>query len=86
MLILKTSFILSLTQNEGPYGITVFENYLYVSSWQTNSIQRISRFQFNQLEDIVLLKTANSKPLSIFAYHRQRQPQGKFIYYEDRLN
>ncbi|XP_037511191.1 low-density lipoprotein receptor-related protein 1 [Rhipicephalus sanguineus] len=53
------------------YGITVFENYLYVTSWHSNSVVVVHKY--NQ-SDIRTVKANLTRPFSIHVYHRQRKP------------
>ncbi len=53
------------------YGITLFEQYLYVTSWHTNSIIAVNKFNHS---DIRTLMSNLTRPFSIHVYHRQRQP------------
>lgn len=53
------------------YGITVFENYLYVTSWHSNSVVAVHKY--NQ-SDIRTVKANLTRPFSIHVYHRQRKP------------
>ncbi|RZF40959.1 hypothetical protein LSTR_LSTR013214 [Laodelphax striatellus] len=53
------------------YGISVFENDLYVTSWKEQSIIRLNKYNSSDFE-----KIANySRPFAVMVYHRQRQPQ-----------
>lgn len=56
------------------YGITIFENRLFVTSWHNNSILTIHKFQ--QVQKTVLGNI--SRPFNLHVFHRQRQPDGKF--------
>ncbi|XP_050691158.1 prolow-density lipoprotein receptor-related protein 1-like isoform X1 [Eriocheir sinensis] len=64
--------IAKLKSDERPYGISVFENFLYVTSWKDNSIKRINRFQGH---NITTFHTSITEPMHIHVYHRQRQPE-----------
>ncbi|KAI9558491.1 hypothetical protein GHT06_015278 [Daphnia sinensis] len=55
------------------YGITLFENDLYVTNWRNESVYRINKFTG---DSVLALKSNKSRPFSIHAYHRQRQPEG----------
>ena len=55
------------------YGITLFENDLFVTNWRDESVHRINKFTG---DSVVSVKSNKSKPFAIHTYHRQRQPQG----------
>lgn len=55
------------------YGISVFENRLFVSSWYNNSILEISKFKKEKRTIINNI----SRPFNLHIFHRQRQPDGK---------
>jgi integrin beta 2 len=57
------------------YGISLFENDLYVTNWRNESVYRINKYTG---ESVLALKSNKSRPFSIHAYHRQRQPEGLF--------
>ena len=63
-----------LLQDERPYGISVFENFLYVTSWKDDSIKRIGRFQGH---NVTTFPTNLTEPMHIHVFHRQRQPEGE---------
>ncbi|XP_039297489.1 low-density lipoprotein receptor-related protein 1 isoform X2 [Nilaparvata lugens] len=53
------------------YGISMFENDLYLTSWKEQSIIRLNKYNSSDFE-----KIANySRPFAVMVYHRQRQPQ-----------
>ncbi|XP_035227303.1 prolow-density lipoprotein receptor-related protein 1-like isoform X2 [Stegodyphus dumicola] len=52
------------------YGISVFEDYIYVTSVDGNNILAIQKFNFNSKP----IKSNMTHPFSIHVYHRQRQP------------
>ncbi|XP_067123645.1 low-density lipoprotein receptor-related protein 1 isoform X3 [Centruroides vittatus] len=54
------------------YGITVFEQYLYVTSWNGNKILAVHKYNHT---DIRVIKSNLTRPFSIHVYHRQRQPK-----------
>ncbi|XP_063881494.1 prolow-density lipoprotein receptor-related protein 1-like isoform X4 [Scylla paramamosain] len=64
--------ILKLKTDESPYGISVFENFLYVTSWKDDSIKRIGRFQSH---NVTTFPTNLMEPMHIHVFHRQRQPE-----------
>ncbi|KAJ9584470.1 hypothetical protein L9F63_021195, partial [Diploptera punctata] len=53
------------------YDITVFENYLYMTSWRNQSIIRLNKFNSDDHESVANL----SRPFAIHVFHRQRQPE-----------
>lgn len=53
------------------YGITVFEQHLYVTSWHSNSV--VSLHKYNR-SDVRTIKANLTRPFSIHVYHRQRKP------------
>ncbi|CAL1546195.1 unnamed protein product [Lymnaea stagnalis] len=54
-----------------PFGITVFEDYLYWTDWMTNGVFKYSKFSQGNVTHVVMkLKT----PMCIHAYHVVRQP------------
>ncbi|XP_046386652.1 prolow-density lipoprotein receptor-related protein 1 isoform X2 [Ischnura elegans] len=52
------------------YGVTVFENYLYVTSWRSASVIRLDKFRSNDHKTLGNF----SRPFAIHVFHRQRQP------------
>ncbi|KAK6630731.1 hypothetical protein RUM44_002900 [Polyplax serrata] len=52
------------------FGITVFENNLFVTSWRNFSIIRLNKFNSDDYETIGNF----SRPFSIHVVHRQKQP------------
>lgn len=58
------------------YGISVFENHLFVSSWYNNSILEIHKFKQEKRTIIQNI----SRPFNLHIFHRQRQPDGKFSF------
>jgi hypothetical protein len=54
-------------------GITVFENYLYLTGMMNQSIVRINKFDSNDHKTI----TGKEGARTVLVYHRQRQPDGK---------
>lgn len=61
------------------FGITLFENDLYVTNWRNESVYRINKYTG---DSVVALKSNQSRPFSIHAYHRQRQPEGPSKFFE----
>jgi hypothetical protein len=46
-----------------------------VTNWRNESVYRINKYTG---ESVLALKSNKSRPFSIHAYHRQRQPEGLF--------
>jgi len=60
-----------------PYGLTVFENYVYWTDWNFKSIHRADKFTGN---NSMTLKTGLLiPPFDIKVYSPLRQPPGKFF-------
>lgn len=55
------------------YGISIFENWLFLSSWHNNSILQIHKFK----QDYKVVLRNISRPFNLHVFHRQRQPDGK---------
>ncbi|ESO96765.1 hypothetical protein LOTGIDRAFT_51280, partial [Lottia gigantea] len=55
------------------FGLTLFENYLYVSNHHNNSIVRVHRFQQNNMT--VINRQTLTKPSDIHIIHPVKQPQ-----------
>lgn len=55
------------------YGISTFENLLYVSSWHSNSIIAVDKIT-KKVEKLI---DSNARPYNVHVFHRQRQPDGK---------
>lgn len=56
------------------YGISVFENKIYVSSWHNNSIMTIDKKTKN-VDKIVYTEI---RPFNLKIFHQQRQPNSKY--------
>ncbi|XP_050540895.1 low-density lipoprotein receptor-related protein 1 [Daktulosphaira vitifoliae] len=54
------------------YDISVFENYLYVTSWRLQGVIKLNKFNSSSYESLV---TNSSRPFTIHVYHRQTQPE-----------
>ncbi|XP_076069558.1 LDL receptor protein 1 isoform X2 [Oratosquilla oratoria] len=63
--------ILKLSADEGPLSITMFENYLYATSWKDDSMKKINRFNGHDTE---VIKKGIKDPNAVHILHRQRQP------------
>lgn len=57
------------------YGISLFENRLFVSSWYNNSIMEIHKIKHEKKTVIQNI----SRPFNLHVFHRQRQPDGKLL-------
>lgn len=55
------------------YGITLFENDLFVTNWRDERVYRINKFTG---DSTLALESNKSRPFSVHVYHRQRQPEG----------
>lgn len=55
------------------YGISAFENSIYVSSWHSNSIISVDK-KTKKAETLV---DTQSRPYNVHVFHRQKQPDGK---------
>ncbi|KAK3853890.1 hypothetical protein Pcinc_039590 [Petrolisthes cinctipes] len=71
--------IVRLSTDERPYGISLFENFLYVTSWKDDSIKRVARLPTNlnrqgPSQPIISIHTNLTEPMHIHVFHRQRQP------------
>ncbi|UYV74241.1 LRP1B, partial [Cordylochernes scorpioides] len=53
------------------YGISVFEQYFYLTSWHGNSILSIHKYNQSDISSFMLNFT---RPFTVHVYHRQRQP------------
>lgn len=60
-------------QVQNLYGITVFENRLFVSSWLNNTILEIYKNDQKANKIVGNIK----RPFNVYVFHRQRQPDGK---------
>ncbi|CAH2009921.1 unnamed protein product [Acanthoscelides obtectus] len=52
------------------YGITVFENNIFVSSWRNNSILQLDKYEHDERTIVSNI----SRPYNVYVFHRQRQP------------
>lgn len=59
-----------------PYGLAVFEDYVYWTDWITAAIHRVDKF--GRGKDIKLISQLY-RPMGIIAYHYMLQPAGIFI-------
>ncbi|XP_047119261.1 low-density lipoprotein receptor-related protein 1 [Schistocerca piceifrons] len=55
---------------QNAYGLTVFENSLFVTSWRNYSIIRVNKFT----HETEMTFSDIGRPFTIHVYHRQRQP------------
>lgn len=65
--------VLRGTKVQNLYGITVFQNSIFVSSWYNNSILELHKFKHEEKNIVVNI----SRPFNVYVFHRQRQPDGK---------
>lgn len=56
------------------YGISIFENKIYVSSWYNNSILAIDK----KTKETVNLYKSTVRPFNLHVYHQQKQPYGEY--------
>lgn len=63
------------------YGITVFENKLYVSSWFDHVILELDKFSHKAKTVVANI----SRPFNLHVFHRQRQPDGKYFFKNSSL-
>nr|XP_045618524.1 low-density lipoprotein receptor-related protein 1B-like isoform X1 [Procambarus clarkii] len=63
--------IIKLKTDERPFGISLFENSLFVTSWKDNSIKQINKFHTH---NVTTFHTNLTEPMHIHVFHRQRQP------------
>lgn len=59
-----------------PYGLTVFEDYVYWTDWVTNAIHRVDKFGRGKDEKLI---SELYRPMGIAAFHIMLQPSGIFI-------
>ncbi|XP_047488646.1 low-density lipoprotein receptor-related protein 1-like [Penaeus chinensis] len=64
--------IIKLKTDERPFGISVFENSLFITSWKDNSIKVVNRFNNH---DVSTFHTDIPEPMHVHVFHRQRQPE-----------
>ncbi|KAK7069706.1 Low-density lipoprotein receptor-related protein 1B, partial [Halocaridina rubra] len=64
--------IIKLKSDERPYGISVFENYLYITSWRDDTIKQINRFNSHNGTEF---HTNFTEPMHVHVFHRERQPE-----------
>ncbi|XP_050504790.1 prolow-density lipoprotein receptor-related protein 1 isoform X2 [Diabrotica virgifera virgifera] len=62
--------VLRGTKVQNLYGITVFQNSIFVSSWYNNSILELHKFKQEEKSVVVNI----SRPFNVYVFHRQRQP------------
>lgn len=67
--------ILRGKQAQNLYGITVFEQYLYVSSWHNHNIIAVNK----RTKEAHSITKSDARPYNIHVFHRQRQPDGEFL-------
>lgn len=57
-----------------PFGITVFEDYLFWTDWMSNAVHRVNKFG-KETASIIALNLKS--PMGIHVYHISRQPKGR---------
>ena len=67
----------SYSQVRHPFAITVFEDHLYWTDWETESIRKVNKFHGKNPENVVI---SLYSPMDIQVYHPMRQPTGEHIY------
>ncbi|XP_059145574.1 very low-density lipoprotein receptor-like [Physella acuta] len=56
-----------------PFGITVFEDYLFWTDWMSNAVHKVNKFG----KEVAITIALNLKsPMGIHVYHISRQPTG----------
>lgn len=59
-----------------PFAITVFEQWLYWTDWETKSIFRLNKFGHGNVTGVV--QQLNT-PMDIHMFHAMAQPSGVFL-------
>lgn len=73
----KRTVLTSYSQVRHPFAITVFEDHVYWTDWETESIRRVNKFNGKDLDDVVI---SLYSPMDIQVYHTVRQPGGEFLF------
>ena len=60
-----------------PFGISVFEDFVYWTDWKTRSLTRANKFTGSNVKSI---SNNFRQPMSIASFHPLRQKQGKHLY------
>ena len=58
-----------------PFGVAVFQNWLYWTDWSDSSLNRMDRLTGENRE--VLLSNLDNRPMDIHVYHKNRSIGGK---------
>ena len=58
-----------------PFGVTVFQNWIYWTDWIDSSLHRMDKLTGKNRE--VLLSNLDNLPMDIHVYHRNRSRGGK---------
>ena len=59
-----------------PFAITVFEDFLYWSDWESESIHKVNKFGNG---DVSTVMTSLHSPMDVHIYHKLKQPKGEFL-------
>ena len=57
-----------------PFAVTVFEDYVYWTDWETETIHKANKFNGNHPESVAV---SLYSPMDLHIYHSLRQPKGK---------
>ena len=68
----------SQTNLKHPFAITVFEDFLYWTDWETEAIHRANKFTGANSTSIAL---GLYSPMDIHMYHKLKQVKGKYCTY-----
>lgn len=68
----------SLLYLKHPYSLSVFEDFLYWSDWQTQSVLKINKFSASSM-NVTRIATRLQTPMGVQVYHRLRQPAGENV-------
>jgi len=63
----------SFTYLKHPFAVTVFEDYVYWTDWETNSIHKANKFRAQNASNVAHGLFA---PMDVHVYHPLRQPTG----------
>lgn len=56
-----------------PFAITVFEDSVYWTDWETETIHKANKFTGKNVENVAV---SLYSPMDVHIYHEQRQPSG----------
>jgi len=68
----------SFTFLRHPFSVTVFEDNLYWTDWQTESVLKVNKFNANSA-NVTRVATRLHMPMDVRVYHQLRQPKGENI-------